>query len=229
MNPQGAYPGSSSSSKGDTAPGSHLQLSTGPPRMSPEREQQLVAAYREGDPQALAELLASYQRRIFGLCYRMVQNSDVASDLTQDVLVRIIEALDSYDGRSKLSTWIIRVAMNCCLSYLRKQKLRRHRSLDLPTGTDQPPLGSQIVAGGELSGIQNVEQAESRKILLQALLSLDLEVRSILVLRDMQDLDYQQIAEVLEVPLGTVKSRLFRARAELRNAVRNAETGNDTS
>jgi RNA polymerase sigma-70 factor (ECF subfamily) len=186
--------------------------------MTALRELQLVEAGRDGDPEAMAELLRVYQKRIYAVCYRMVRDADEAADLTQDALVKIMEGLGSYDGRSALSTWIIRVTMNCCLSHLRRQKLRRHGSLDAPAGPDDAAWVAQMPSEGELSAVQRVEQAEMRSILLRALKGLDPQMRAVIVLRDLQDLEYQQISEVLGVPIGTVKSRLFRARAALRAA-----------
>ena len=213
--------------------------------MTPLRELQLVEAYRGGGSagvEALGELVKAYQRRVYSICYRMVRHQEDAADLTQDVLVKMIESLSSYNGQSKLSTWVIRVAMNCCLSHMRKQKLRDHKSIDAGTFREglagrNPGGGPQNLSGnafsastggraaaglkssGELQPSQSVEQAQRRAVVLEALNGLDVETRAILVLRDIQDLDYQQLAEVLEVPVGTVKSRLFRARAALRQAI----------
>jgi RNA polymerase sigma-70 factor (ECF subfamily) len=226
-------------------------ISTGPPKVTPLRELQLVELHRSGDPSAMGELLQAYQRRVYSICYRMVHDPELARDLAQDSLVKVLEGLASYDGRSKLSTWVIRVTMNCCLSYLRKRKLRSHLSLDEPIGPHGAPRGHGIAAAGrpagdfgpaghsgaaapgvisgslggtgasagEPSGLQRVEQAETRSMILAALASLDPDTRSLLVLRDMQDLDYEQIAAVIDAPIGTVKSRLFRARAALRQAM----------
>jgi RNA polymerase sigma-70 factor (ECF subfamily) len=191
-----------------------------PPRLTPLRELQLIEDYQRGRPEAIEELLRAYQRRVYAVCYRMVRNPDEAADLTQDALVRILEGLHSYDGRAALSTWVIRVTMNCCLSHLRKQKLRRHGSLDEPSGPGDEPWSARLEAEGELSAAGRVEQAEMRAALLRALRELDPDMRAILVLRDFQELDYQQIGEVLEIPIGTVKSRLFRARVALREAAR---------
>ncbi len=141
-------------------------------------------------------------------------------DLSQESLVRIIEGLPSYDGRSSLSTWIIRVTMNCCLTHLRKQKLRRHQSFDELAATQ---TGFESRQSREPSGPQHVEQAEAREMLVRALSSMDPDSRAILVLRDLQGLDYQQVAEVLDVPLGTVKSRIFRAREALREILEKLE------
>jgi len=202
--------------------------------MTPLRELQLVELYRKGGPdahRAICELVRGYQRRVYSICVRMVRNREDAGDLTQDVLLKLVENLNSYNGQSKLSTWVIRVTMNCCLSHLRKQKIREHKSLDAPVrrppGTRMEPADVPVgmrgrsagPAGGELLPAQGVEQTQLRSLVLQALESLDSDSRAILVLRDLQDLDYQQLAEALEIPIGTVKSRLFRARAALRQAI----------
>lgn len=190
--------------------------------LTPLTELQLVEAHRRGDPDAIGRLLRGYQRRMYGLCYRMVRDEQDARDLTQEAMIKVIQGLDSYDGRSKLSTWIIRVTMNCCLSHLRKQRLRRHGSLEAGWAESSAAAPFRDRGGGsagELSPPARVEQAEMRNALSRALAGLDPEMRSVLVLRDMQDLEYHRIAEVLEVPVGTVKSRLFRARLALRSAV----------
>jgi RNA polymerase sigma-70 factor (ECF subfamily) len=190
----------------------------------------------------------------------MVGNPDHAADLAQDCLVKVIQGLGGYDGRSKLSTWVIRVSMNTCLSWLRAQKLRRHASLDSAMA-DRSDLGggaratvessedtaapavttTDNTAAGraeskpkpnkgvgrrewqeqtrELEPGQSVQQQERRHQVAAALAALPTEQRAILVLRDVQGLDYEQIAEVLVLNVGTVKSRLFRARVALREAV----------
>jgi len=219
VNGAGANPTEPEGGTGDFGrPADQGRLSTGPPRMTPLRELQLVSDYRAGDADALGELLSSYQRRIYAICYRMVGNVDEAGDLTQEALLKVIEGLDSYDGRARLSTWIFRVSMNCCLSHLRRQKIRRHGSLDEIPEEGAAPLSAQIASEREPSGPERVEQTEARAVLLRVLGELEPDMRGILVLRDMQDLDYQQIAGVLQVPVGTVKSRLFRARAALHEA-----------
>lgn len=203
------------------------------PLLSPLRELQLVEAYKQGDPDAIGTLLRSYQRRIYAVCYRMLRNEDEARDLTQDAMIKVLEGLESFDARARLSTWVIRVTMNCCLSYLRKRKLRRHMSLDVSIADEE---GAGAASGGatthrdqlpderELPAADRVEREERRSTLLRGLESLDPHMRAVLVLRDMQDLDYQQIAEVIDKPVGTVKSRLFRARAALREAIEAMES-----
>ncbi len=188
-----------------------------------------VRAIQQGESSSLAPLLTRYQDRLFGVCMRMVNDRDLAADLTQDAMIKVIEGLGSYDGRAKLSTWMIRVTMNVCLSRLRAERVRRHASLDAPTerGPTGFGLGGRADAwtgeGGEPAPTESVERDEVRRRVSAALLRVAPEQRAILVLRDCRGLDYEQIAEVLAVPVGTVKSRLFRARGALREVLEQRE------
>lgn len=184
-----------------------------------------VRSIQGGDASALTPLLTRYQDRLFGVCVRMVHDRDLAADLTQDAMIKVIEGLGSYDGRAKLSTWMIRVTMNVCLSRLRAEKIRRHASLDAPTERGPSAIGLEGRPGtfggepGEPRPSERVEQDEVRRRVSAALLRVAPEQRAILVLRDCRGLDYEQIAEVLSIPVGTVKSRLFRARGALREVL----------
>lgn len=188
----------------------------------------IVERIRAGDTGAWSELITRYQDRLFAVCVRMVRDRDVASDLTQDAFVKIIKGLHSYDGRAKLSTWMIRVTMNVCLSRLRSEKLRRHASLEEMASRGN--RGSGEGAGGQTAAdhigqirepgqAESVEYHEDRERVLRALSGLDPDQRAVLILCDCRGLPYEQIAEILGVAIGTVKSRLFRARAALRDAV----------
>lgn len=182
-----------------------------------------------GDRSAWAQLFARYQDRLFGVCLRMVSDRETATDLTQDAFVKILQGLDSWDGRSRLSTWMIRVTMNVCLSHLRAAKLRRHASLDaelsgsLVRGMKHPerPItgDSGFSSDREPQPGESVQHQEQRRRLLAGLAALDPEQRSIIVLRDVQGLDYEQVGSALGLPVGTVKSRLFRARLALRQII----------
>lgn len=208
----------------DHPKGNHARIPPGPE--ADAQELALVKAIQSGRTQAWSDLLRRYQDRLFGVCFRMVGDRDMAADLTQDSMVRIIEGLGTYDGRSKLSTWMIRVTMNVCLSKMRSEKLRRHASLDAPL--EGPTRGRESRGAAERladnqereqSPVSSVQRDELRRMVAAALLRVAPEQRAILVLRDSRDLDYEQIAEVLGVPVGTVKSRLFRAREALREAL----------
>lgn len=196
-----------------------------PPTPDDEVDRSLVGAIRAGDPDAWTQLIERYQVRVFSVCVRMVRDRDLAADLTQDAFIKVIKGLDTFDDRAKLSTWVYRVTMNVCLSKLRSEKLRRHASLDsMATGGGRDPerrneLG--ISQEREPAADRGVERDEERRRMISALDALSDEHRAILVLRDGRGLEYEQIAEALDIPIGTVRSRLFRARAALRQAIEN--------
>ena len=205
-----------------------------PPSLEEARENALLMAHRAGDRNALAELLAMHQDRIYAMCVRMMGDREVARDLTQETFVKVIGALHTFNGQARISTWMTRIAMNACLTEMRRMRLRRHASLDTPAthtgdhaGGDTHPSWSQSLPGnGEPGSSMGVEDKEQRSFLREALRSLAEDHRAILILRDMHGLDYRQISEVLEVPDGTVKSRLFRARAALREEVERLQQTN---
>jgi RNA polymerase sigma-70 factor (ECF subfamily) len=213
---------------------------------SDTRDRALVESIKQGVPGAWNELLRTYQDRIYAVCFRMCSNRDLAADLAQDTMVKLVQHIDKYDGRCQFFTWVYRITMNTCLSRLRGEKLRRMASLDgmnqrpgsrrgsasndsSPFQTpDKPGSGVRAVgtahptgpsgdAGRELNAPERVEQEETRSAVLRAMQSLAEEHLTVLILRDAQGLDYQQIADALEISVGTVKSRIFRARAALRD------------
>jgi len=200
-----------------------------------EDDLRLVEAIRRGDTSGWSRLITRYQDRLYSVCYRMVHHRELAADLTQDAFVKIIQGLDSFDGRAKLSTWMIRVTMNVCLSRLRSEKLRKHASLDAPAGgggdsRSKPAQPRNHEQSRELSPDDRVDTEEARSRVLEALRRIDPEQRAVIILCDCHGKSYEQIAEVLGVAVGTVKSRLFRARAALREAVENlseAQRGKD--
>ena len=189
------------------------------------KDRALLAAHRAGDATALPELLESYQDRLFSVCMRMVNCPERAADLTQESMVKIIMGIDAFAGRSKLSTWIFRVTMNVCLTHRRRQRLRNHLSIDLPSGRANggneggASIAANLTSPDDVSCEETLEARESRRRLYKAMDRLEPDARAILILRDVQELDYKQISEILEVPQGTVKSRLFRARAALRDQI----------
>ncbi|MCC5830784.1 MAG: sigma-70 family RNA polymerase sigma factor [Phycisphaeraceae bacterium] len=206
---------------------------------------ELVELAQAGDRAALGELLRLTQDRMYGTILRIVGNADDAQELTQDTLIRVIQHLDRYDHQCRVTTWMTRIAINLSISFLRKRKLRRHASLDgggraspgAPRGGDSVAsscnsngyAGSWGSGGGEQGGLlsvlsdernrrpdQNVQSSEMIENLHKAMERLDEDTRIILIMRDFNQMDYQEIAGSLRIALGTVKSRLFRARMALR-------------
>jgi len=198
-------------------------------------ELELVQQAKAGDREAMTAILESYQHRVYSVCRRMVDRPEEADDLTQDVLTSVLMNLPSYRGDSALSTWIIRIAINTTLSHMRSKKRRREHNVgDLSDHTQSgndfyDQNGSFSLSdrkGGserELTGSGGVEQSERRTMLMIALGQVNEQTRVLLILRDFQNLEYQQISDVLEIPVGTVKSRLFRARMTLRKMIEHQE------
>lgn len=185
------------------------------------QEDRLLRAHRAGDPRALEQLLLAVQPRLMAICVRMCRDQQDARDLCQDAMVRIIRGLPDFSGRSRLSTWMIRVTMNVCLTDRRRSLLRRTSSLDAPPARGEE--GSATIPGHdsarEPTPFERIELGEELRLLSEGLARLDPEPRAILILRDAQGLDYAEIAEVMGIPQGTVKSRLFRARVMLREQI----------
>ena len=178
----------------------------------------LVRRCIAGDAVAWDEIVQRYHRRIYNICYRFAGSPDDAQDLTQEVFIRMYRTLNSYDvGRGAFMTWVTTLTRNLLVDHFRKTKHDRLTdSLDA-TASDHPdamPLSERIPDEGPPpdSGVQS---RETHDAVHQALQKLSPELREAVILRDLQDMDYRDIATVLKVPEGTVKSRINRGRAEL--------------
>ena len=194
-------------------------------------ERELLARIHGGDQAALEMLLKAHQGRLYNVCLRMLGNRDDAAEITQDAIIKIIEHIDSYRGDAQLSTWMIRIAMNQSISYLRKRRLRQAVSLEAGYGGDDDDSASPGLAlrrrledQQEPGPAANVQKQEMLELLRTAIGRLDEQYRAVLVLRDIDQMEYRQVAQVLDVPVGTVKSRLFRARLALREQMEQLES-----
>jgi RNA polymerase sigma-70 factor (ECF subfamily) len=190
--------------------------------MNSKQDAQLIQAAQRGDREALGQLLQHHQQRIFNICLRMVSHRDDAIEIAQDVMVKVIEHIADFKGQAALTTWITRIAMNQSISHLRKRKLRQTTSLDTSVtdpGDQLSPLREQLKDSREPTPLKSVQNREMLMHLQEALSQIEDDFRVVLVLRDFQQMDYQQVAEVLDVPVGTVKSRLFRGRLALRKVM----------
>jgi RNA polymerase sigma-70 factor (ECF subfamily) len=189
--------------------------------MPSSAERELLDQIRSGDRAALGLLLKSQERRLYNVCLRMVGNRDDAAEVCQDAMLKIVQHVDSFRGDAALSTWMVRIAMNQSISHLRKRRLRITTPLDAAdNGQDADPGGTalrhRLADTREPAPDVGVEQSEMLQLLQIAIDRISAEFRAVLVLRDIDELDYRQISEVLDLPVGTVKSRLFRARLALR-------------
>ncbi len=171
-----------------------------------------------GDAAAWEEIVQRYHRRIYNVCYRFAGDADNAQDLTQEVFIKMYRTLNSYDaGKGAFMTWVTTITRNLLVDHFRKTKGDRITdSLDSAPSEreDAQPLSERIADRGQLPDAQ-VQSRETREMVHAALQKLSPELREAVILRDLQDMDYREIATALRVPEGTVKSRINRGRAEL--------------
>jgi RNA polymerase sigma-70 factor (ECF subfamily) len=178
----------------------------------------LVRRCIAGDAAAWEEIVQRYHRRIYNICYRFTGSGTDADDLAQEVFIKMYRTLNSYDvERGAFMTWVTTVTRNLLVDHFRKTRQDRVTdSLDTAASEheDVLPLGERIPDKGPAPE-SKVQTLEARELVQQGLQKLSPELREAVILRDLQDMDYKEIATVLRVPEGTVKSRINRGRAEL--------------
>ncbi len=181
----------------------------------------LVRRCRSGDNAAMERLILKYQNRIYNTIMKICANSHDAAELTQETFVKVIDNLSGFKGKSSFYTWLFRIAVNLTLNHCRRNGKLGFRSLDAENGSDdgrtRQSLGDFLRDSTEPNPADLAQSREMYKLIMKALMKLDDDQRAVVVLRDIEDMDYASIANVLDVELGTVKSRLSRARANLRD------------
>jgi RNA polymerase sigma-70 factor (ECF subfamily) len=185
-------------------------------------EAQFIARLVARDESAFNELVITYERRVYGLVFRMLGRRDEAEDLAQEVFVQVFKAIDQFRGESKLSTWIYRIAVNLCKNRT-KYLSRRHAGEqdDIDAIAERVPMSAARAATvGDVSRPDElVEGMQLEGIVKRAIQKLEPEFREALILADVEDMPYEEIAQIMNVPVGTVKSRIHRARAQLKALV----------
>lgn len=179
-------------------------------------DEDLVRRAARGDQQAYAMLITRYQDRIYSQCLRWLSNPRVAEEVTQDVFLAVYRALPRFRGDARFSTWIFRITVNHCKNrrlYQRRRHSDKHEPLE-GVSRDEDGPDRQIPHTGPGTD-RGQQQSEAEEMLANALAQLEESQRNIILLRDIQDLAYDEIAAILDLPKGTVKSRLHRARVEL--------------
>ena len=208
---------------------------TQPPRPATEAEPSargvrpdvaLLHKAQRGDRGAYGQIVLLYQDRLYNAVLRLVGDREEARELTQEAFTRGLMKLDTFRGDASPYTWLFRIAVNLAISQLRKLQRVRTFSLDRgsPNGQGRDDQAAGLVDRvardkGELPP-QRMERKERDEAVLAALGRLDADYRAVLVMRDVEAFDYQQMADILDLPLGTLKSRLFRARLALRDELR---------
>ncbi|HJR96689.1 MAG TPA: sigma-70 family RNA polymerase sigma factor [Actinomycetota bacterium] len=175
-----------------------------------ERDDDLVRRFQAGESDAFTELVRRHQQRVYSICLRMLGEADAAADVAQDTFLTVLRKLGGFRGDAAFTTWLHRVAVNACYDELRRKRRRPMPHVvsdDHPEREPGPPVADHA---DEVIGTSDAAAA---------LASIPEEFRAAVVLADVQDLPYDQIAEVLDVPVGTVKSRVHRGRVALAAAL----------
>jgi RNA polymerase sigma-70 factor (ECF subfamily) len=182
----------------------------------------LIKAFQKGDKKAFDELVIKHKDRIFNLCYRFLGDYEEANDSAQEAFVKAYASLNTFRLESAFSTWLYRIAVNTCKNKLGSAAYRAKRktvSLDNPGKNEDGPLPVEI-QNGTPSPLARMEEKEKMALVQKALDTLPTEFKMVVTLRDVEGLSYEDIAEITGLHLGTVKSRIARARTELRNKLR---------
>lgn len=196
------------------------------PHADRSADRDLVERCRNRDGAAFNEVVDRYKTKVYNYLLRMMGNAADAEDLTQEVFVRLFTSLDSFRSQASLNTWLFRIAGNLCIDHFRRAK--KHRaiafSLDEPHDAESAESGSRQayeVPDMTYEPHRVAESAETAQQIQQALGQLPEKLRAVLILHDIEGLPYDEIAQIAGCPLGTVKSRLFNARLQLRQRLTN--------
>ncbi|MEZ4222743.1 MAG: sigma-70 family RNA polymerase sigma factor [Polyangiaceae bacterium] len=190
-----------------------------------ESESRFIERLRAHDERAFNELVELYEQRVFRLVFRMLGRRDEAEDMAQEVFVQVFKAIGTFRGDSKLGTWVYRIAVNLCKNRI-KYLARRHEGAqqELEPHAERAPLSeAKGVTFGDVARPDHmVEGMQAERIVQLAMTELEADFREVLILRDVEDLSYEEIAEITGLPDGTVKSRIHRARSMLKARVERA-------
>ncbi len=183
------------------------------------KENVLIEISKKGDISAFEELIETYQNKVFNIAYSMLNNYEDANDVAQEVFIRVYKSIKNFKGESSFSTWLYRITTNVCLDELRKRKNKNVVSIDEDIPFDDGEVTRQIVDDGPTPDII-AEKKEVREIVNEAIGQLSEEHKTVIILRELQGLSYEEISKIINCPRGTVKSRINRARSALKNILK---------
>jgi RNA polymerase sigma-70 factor (ECF subfamily) len=181
-----------------------------------ELEFDLIRKAQKGDKAAFDAIITANSRHVTDLCRRYMRNAEEALDMAQEVFCAAYTSLDKFQFKSKFSTWLYRVTVNLCINRLDMMKRRKYFETDSIHGDEEEGTREIQIEDGNLAADDLLVAKETRKMIMDELDGFDEESRNVIILRDMQGLEYDEISEVLKMPLGSVKSKLNRAREKLK-------------
>jgi len=179
-----------------------------------EDDRELIAQARKGDERAYHALLSKYERAVYNICFKMVRNHEEARDLAQEAFMKVFSMLDRYDPSFAFSNWLLKITSNLCIDSMRKRRVAT-LPMDEPIRSAKGEIERQYPSPHD-SPDKVLLEKERMKLLAEAIESLPPHYKIMIVLRHQEDLSYEEIARVLELPLGTVKARIHRAREMLK-------------
>lgn len=189
-----------------------------PSELNAATDQEIVAWALNGAEPAYRELLRRYERPVYSLIYRMVRDRELAEDLTQETFVKVLNALDRYRPEYKFSSWVFKIANNAAIDQLRRKELDTLSFQGGPDATTPDQIGATSLQVGDRaeSPLEELEAREIGDAIQEAIGRLRPEYRACIIMRHIEGRPYDEISEALDLPLGTVKTYIHRARAELR-------------
>ena len=200
-----------------------MPASTGPAKdeIAKLTDVQVVALAQQGKEAAYRELLARYERPVFSLIFRMVRDRETAEDLSQETFIKVLNNIDRYSPDFKFSSWLFKIANNLTIDHLRRRRLNTISIEGAPDAVtaESARATSIVIASGDESPLAELESKELGVSIERAIAQLRPEYRACIMLRHVEDRSYEEIAEIVKLPLGTVKTYIHRARHELRAAL----------
>ena len=192
------------------------------PRVSKntQEDRQLVADAKKGDPQAFERLLKKYRKSVYYMLLKMVKNADDAEDLTQEAFAKAFNSIEKCDSKFAFSTWLFRIATNNCIDFIRKKRVQTV-SIDQPIDGDDGSSMRIDVRDENLDPNEAMLKQQRKRYLRMAIARLPEKYRVLVELRYFQEYSYEEVAKELQIPLGTVKAQLFRARELLNQELKN--------
>ncbi|MES2201812.1 MAG: sigma-70 family RNA polymerase sigma factor [candidate division FCPU426 bacterium] len=186
-----------------------------------EQERAAILACQKGDMEAFEVLYQRYHRGLYGYLLSMLRSPHAAEDLTQDIFVKLFRQIGSYNFQAPFSHWLFRLARNLAIDHIRREKVRFSTSLDKEVDGDYPL--QERLAGKSVPADTQILKNERASVVVKAVQELPEDFKAVVVMREWEDLAYEEISQRLDLSVGTVKSRLFRARALLAKKLKNWE------